>query len=199
MATKKPSPQPLHRYTARAADLKIVGYVEAATEAEALKKARKLYDAARVEPRAADLPKGRAPASAAPAPHGRKGRAAKTKAQPAAVSHAQAEAAAAESAPPPSSPAAAAKRRARGRDAGTAAKLSALDAAAKVLQEAGQPMTCAALITAMADKGYWTSPAGKTPEATLYSGILRELKTKGAASRFRKTGRGQFAHTAASV
>jgi hypothetical protein len=73
-------------------------------------------------------------------------------------------------------------------------KLSALDAAAKVLAETGQAMTCAALIEAMAAKGYWTSPGGKTPSATLYSAILKELKTKGANARFKKTDRGQFAH-----
>ena len=75
-----------------------------------------------------------------------------------------------------------------------AKKLSALDAAAKVLAETGQAMTCAALIEAMAAKGYWTSPGGKTPSATLYSAILKELKTKGAKARFKKTDRGQFAH-----
>ena len=73
-------------------------------------------------------------------------------------------------------------------------KLSALDAAAKVLAETGQAMTCAALIEAMAAKGYWTSPGGKTPSATLYSAILKEHKTTGANARFKKTDRGQFAH-----
>ena len=72
-------------------------------------------------------------------------------------------------------------------------KLSALDAAAKVLGEAGQPMNCQEMIQAMAAKGYWTSPGGKTPSATLYSGILRELKTKGKDARFQKTERGKFA------
>ena len=60
-------------------------------------------------------------------------------------------------------------------------KLSALDAAAKVLQEAGGPLNCTQLIEAMAAKGYWSSPAGKTPAATLYAAIVREIKTKGAA------------------
>jgi hypothetical protein len=72
------------------------------------------------------------------------------------------------------------------------AKLSALDAAAKVLAETGQPMTCQELITAMAAKGYWSSPAGKTPAATLYSALLREATTKGDQSRFLKTERGKF-------
>src|SRR5579884_3000386 len=56
-----------------------------------------------------------------------------------------------------------------------AKKLSALDAAAKVLGEAGAPMNCKEMIEAMATKGYWTSPGGKTPHATLYAAILREI------------------------
>jgi hypothetical protein len=75
-----------------------------------------------------------------------------------------------------------------------AKKLSALDAAARVLAEAGTALTCQEMIAAMAAKGYWTSPGGKTPAATLYSAILRELQTKGEKARFRKTERGKFAH-----
>lgn len=76
-------------------------------------------------------------------------------------------------------------------------KLSALDAAAKVLDEAGQSMTCQEMIDAMAAKGYWTSPGGKTPSATLYSAILREVANKGDAARFTKTERGKFASAGA--
>ena len=72
-------------------------------------------------------------------------------------------------------------------------KLSALDAAAKVLAEAGEPMTSKEMIDAMAAKGYWTSPGGKTPQATLYAAILREIQAKGAEARFTKTERGHFA------
>ncbi len=72
-------------------------------------------------------------------------------------------------------------------------KLSALDAAAQVLSESGQAMSCAELIGAMAAKGYWSSPQGRTPAATLYSAVLREMQTKGDKARFCKTGRGQFA------
>ena len=75
-------------------------------------------------------------------------------------------------------------------------KVSALDAAAKVLAEEGRPMTCKELIAAMAIKGYWASPGGKTPDATLYSAILREIDTKGAEARFVKVGRGQFGRKA---
>jgi hypothetical protein len=76
---------------------------------------------------------------------------------------------------------------------GQPAKLSALDAAAKVLGETGQAMNCQELIGAMAAKGYWTSPRGQTPSATLYSAILRELQTKGDKARFVKAARGKFA------
>ena len=70
--------------------------------------------------------------------------------------------------------------------------MSQLDAAAKVLTESGRPMTTKAMIEAMATQGYWTSPGGATPHATLYSAILRELQKKGAESRFTKVDRGQF-------
>jgi hypothetical protein len=71
-------------------------------------------------------------------------------------------------------------------------KLSALDAAAKVLGEAKEPMNTKQMVEQMAAKGYWTSPGGKTPHATLYSAILREIQVKGADSRFKKSERGMF-------
>jgi hypothetical protein len=77
-------------------------------------------------------------------------------------------------------------------------KFSALDAAAKVLAEEARPMNCKEMIAAMAAKGYWTSPGGQTPDATLYSAILREVSTKGSNSRFQKTERGKFARTPAA-
>jgi hypothetical protein len=72
-------------------------------------------------------------------------------------------------------------------------QLSAIDAAAKVLGESGQPMTTRELIEAMATKAYWKSPHGLTPQATLYSAILREITAKGRDSRFTKAERGKFA------
>jgi hypothetical protein len=77
--------------------------------------------------------------------------------------------------------------------AAPAGKLSALDAAAKLLGETGQAMSCPELIAAMAAKGYWQSPKGRTPASTLYSALLRELHTKGEQARFVKAGRGKFA------
>ncbi len=73
-------------------------------------------------------------------------------------------------------------------------RVSALDAAAQVLAQARQPMRAKELVAAMAEQGLWTSPNGKTPEATLYAAILREIANKGDAARFRKVERGQFQH-----
>ena len=78
------------------------------------------------------------------------------------------------------------------RSVSPANKLSALDAAAKVLAETGQAMSCAELIAAMAAKGYWSSPRGRTPAGTLYSAILRELQSKGEKARFCKSACGKF-------
>jgi hypothetical protein len=73
-------------------------------------------------------------------------------------------------------------------------RMSGLDAAAKVLEESGQPMTTKDMIEAAEAKGYWKSPGGKTPHATVYSAIIREIRAKGEDARFRKTERGKFVH-----
>jgi hypothetical protein len=77
-------------------------------------------------------------------------------------------------------------------------KMSCIDAAAKVLVEKGEPMNCKEMIEAMAAKGYWKTPGGKTPHATLYSSIAREIRDKGKESRFKKADRGKFASTGAA-
>jgi len=74
-----------------------------------------------------------------------------------------------------------------------ARKLSAIDAAAKVLADAKNPMNTKEMIDAMAEKNLWKSPGGKTPHATLYSAIAREIAEKGKDARFKKTDRGRFA------
>lgn len=89
------------------------------------------------------------------------------------------------------------KRKPRGKKSETATdetkekKLSCMAAALKVLGESNEPMNTKEMIEAMESKGYWSSPGGKTPHATLYSAILREL-AKGDDSRFLKTERGKF-------
>jgi HB1, ASXL, restriction endonuclease HTH domain len=76
--------------------------------------------------------------------------------------------------------------------AATPGKISALDAAAKVLAEEGRAMGARDVVAAMPATGYWTSPGGKTPASTLYSAILKETQTKGTQARFTKTERGKF-------
>ena len=71
-------------------------------------------------------------------------------------------------------------------------KLGCVTAAIKVLTESTGPLNAKEIIDAMVAKGYWTSPGGKTPHATLCSAILRDL-AKGDASRFVKAERGRFA------
>ncbi len=80
----------------------------------------------------------------------------------------------------------------RPRNRGEEEACAALDAAARVLAETGAPMGCKELIGAMAGKGYWMSPGGKTPAATLFSAIAREIATKGELARFTKAGPGRF-------
>jgi hypothetical protein len=103
----------------------------------------------------------------------------------------------------PRSDAAAAKDTKGGKKAPKAAKggegkkgMSGLDAAAKVLAEAGAPMNCKAMVEAMLAKGYWKTD-GKTPASTIYAAIIRETAKKGKDARFRKTDRGLFELTPA--
>ena len=70
-------------------------------------------------------------------------------------------------------------------------KLSGLDAAAQVLAEAGEPLDAKTMVERMLTKGLWET-TGKTPAATVYSAILREIQKKGDASRFVKAERGKF-------
>ena len=70
-------------------------------------------------------------------------------------------------------------------------KMSGLDAAAKVLAEAGAPMNAKDMVDTAAAKGYWSS-SGKTPAATIYAAIIREIAAKGTTARFKKTERGLF-------
>ena len=69
--------------------------------------------------------------------------------------------------------------------------MSGLDAAANVLAEAEQPLSCKQMGERMLAKGYWQT-AGKTPAATIYAAIRRENQKKGEAARFRKVDRGKF-------
>jgi len=72
-------------------------------------------------------------------------------------------------------------------------RVSALDAAARVLKSTGKPMRAQELIAAMAERNLWKSPGGATPHATLYAAMQREERDKGPTARFKKVDRGQFA------
>jgi hypothetical protein len=67
-----------------------------------------------------------------------------------------------------------------------------VDAAIVVMREAGKPMKCQEVVAAILARNLWTT-SGKTPAATLYSSILREIQKKGVEARFVKADRGQFA------
>ena len=71
-------------------------------------------------------------------------------------------------------------------------KISQIDAAIRILAKSKEPMNCQAMVDAMSAQGLWTSTGGKTPHATLYASILREINAKGKDSRFKKVDRGQF-------
>jgi len=83
-----------------------------------------------------------------------------------------------------------AKREAKKRDG-----LSGLDAAAKVLVLAGKPMNTKDMVEKMLADGLWKT-GGRTPAATVYAAIIREIAAKGKDARFRKVERGQFEATA---
>ena len=70
-------------------------------------------------------------------------------------------------------------------------KPSGLDAAFQVLSHTGEPMRCKDMVDKMLSTGLWKTE-GKTPSATIYSAILREITVKGSDSRFKKTDRGLF-------
>ena len=70
-------------------------------------------------------------------------------------------------------------------------KLSGLDAAAQILDKAREPMGCKDMVEQAIAKELW-SPGGKTPHATLYAAIIREISKKGPGARFMKVSRGLF-------
>ena len=69
--------------------------------------------------------------------------------------------------------------------------MTGLDAAAKVLADAGRPLSTRQMVEMMLQKRYWKT-AGKTPPATISSALQRDIQIKKAKSRFRKTGPGKY-------
>lgn len=71
-------------------------------------------------------------------------------------------------------------------------KLSLLSAALEVLKSDDAALTTKQMVEQAKARNLWTPGTGKTPEQTLYSAIMREIKAKGDASRFVKDARGHF-------
>lgn len=67
---------------------------------------------------------------------------------------------------------------------------SGLDLAAKILANAGEPLAAKTIAERVIAAGWQTS--GKTPYATLYAAMMREIQTKGKDARFVKVERGRF-------
>lgn len=82
------------------------------------------------------------------------------------------------------------KNATRANDAPTAKRVSSLDLASKVLAEAKEPLQAKAITERAIAAGWQTT--GKTPHATLYAAMIREIANKGKNSRFTKTDRGLF-------
>jgi len=74
-------------------------------------------------------------------------------------------------------------------------RASGLDLAAKVLAESKEPLNSKTIADRAVAAGWKTS--GKTPHATLYAAMIREIAAKGKDARFQKTDRGLFAATSA--
>lgn len=65
-------------------------------------------------------------------------------------------------------------------------KLSLVNAAAAILEQTKAAMSVGKMIAAAKESGLWAQGAGKTPEQTLYSAIIREIRDKAERSRFRR-------------
>jgi len=67
-------------------------------------------------------------------------------------------------------------------------KTSLLKAAIAVLETSDEALGAKQLVERAKAEGLWTPGAGKTPEQTLYSAMVREIKAKGENARFAKEG-----------
>lgn len=74
----------------------------------------------------------------------------------------------------------------------SASRMTFLDAAESILKVCkGGPLGCNEMVLQATEAGLLET-RGRTPEATLYSAILRDMQKHGEASRFVKKGRGEF-------
>lgn len=73
-----------------------------------------------------------------------------------------------------------------------AGSMTMLDAAVRMLREARRPMRLVDLYMEMSSRGYWSSPRGRTPWATLSAAIGTEIRQRGPQSRFVKVDHGLY-------
>ena len=71
-------------------------------------------------------------------------------------------------------------------------KMSGVEAAYKVLSESDKPMNARQICEMALDLGYW-EPQGSTPEASISTAIIIEMRKRGDNARFERVGRGLFA------
>lgn len=69
--------------------------------------------------------------------------------------------------------------------------MSVLEAAKRVLEEAGFPLSVRELTAAMQAKDYWQT-GGLTPEATVQARLATDIKNRGEASAFYRSAPGRF-------
>src|SRR5258708_28997035 len=70
--------------------------------------------------------------------------------------------------------------------------MSVLDAVEAMLEQAGEPLRVEELTRRILDAALWRT-SGKTPDATVGAELAVDIKRRGPASRFQRTGRGLIA------
>jgi len=75
-------------------------------------------------------------------------------------------------------------------------KVSLIAAALAVLEESDEALNTKQMVEAAKAKGLWTPGTGKTPEQTLYSAIIRDIKSRGEMARFKLVSKGHFTASA---
>jgi len=84
-----------------------------------------------------------------------------------------------------------AEKATRPKQAAKPKRVSGLNLAAMVLAETKEPLQAKTIAERAIAAGWKTT--GKTPHATLYAAMIREIAKKGKDARFKKTDRGLFA------
>jgi hypothetical protein len=76
-------------------------------------------------------------------------------------------------------------------------KMTLVQAALLILKSEQRPMGTKEIVTLAAERNLWTVITGKTPERTLYTMILNDMKKHGNEN-FRKAAKGKFEYASAN-